>query len=62
MVLLNSIKAREKGFMSLKGLLDGDLSFHRKMVNKMMTVVNDGLTDLQALATKRDFKAARSLS
>jgi len=57
--LLNNIKAREKGFLSLKGLLDADLSFHRKMVNKMMTVVEEELARLRTAAVKRDFKAAR---
>jgi len=58
--LLNNIKAREKRFLSLKGLLDADLSFHRKMVNKMMTVVDEGVAGLHASVTKRDLKAARS--
>lgn len=45
--LLSSVKVREKAFLSLKGLLDGDLSFHRRLVSKMMVVTEEAIFALK---------------
>jgi hypothetical protein len=42
-----SVKTREKAFFSLKGLLDGDLSFHRRLINKMMIVTEEAIFALK---------------
>jgi len=46
--LLSAIKIREKEFIALKGVLDLDLSFHKKVVKKLMSLTDEAVASLQA--------------
>jgi hypothetical protein len=47
--LLNAIRNREKAFLSMKGLLPKDYATHKKLISKIMSVVDDGVKTLKRI-------------
>ena len=45
--LLHSIRNREREFLSMKGLLPKDYSPHKKLINKIMSVVDGGVVTVK---------------
>jgi len=46
--LLQEIRGREEAFVALKGILDLDLSYHQKIIKKIMTVADEAMAALQS--------------
>ncbi len=46
--LLRVIRSREKDFLALKGILNLDLSFHQKVVKKIISIIEEGTATVQS--------------
>lgn len=47
--LLHAIRNKERAFLSMKGLLPADYSPHKKLINKIMNVVDEGVITVKKI-------------